>query len=163
MAQVNLNVSQIRSLREVHVLVSLGRILERRQDIRVGTTLNAVDKVGDLGEEWVVVGVHVSLLEIVSGTTDVQGRGLVRVDESHVVTVRPDFNFTSIRSSLKGNSVSERADGAVLVLPDSRSQTGDSQLGRDLALVNRDLRELSRCLVVLDRSSAWDQQRTRMP
>ena len=105
----------------------------------VGSTLDTVDKAGNLREERIVVGVSVSLLVVVSRATDEESGRVVRVDKTHVVSIGPDFELTSVCVTLQGDGVGERSDGTVLVLPDRRSQTRDTQLLRDLALIDRDL------------------------
>lgn len=83
----------------------------------VGSPLDAVDKRRDFREERVVVSVDVALLVVVSGATDVEGGRVVRVDEAHVESVRPDFKLARIGMALQGDGVSEGADGAVFVFP----------------------------------------------
>ena len=165
-------------------LVGLGGVLERAEDVRVRTTLDAVDKARDLREEWIVVSVDVSLLVVISGAStcpseavweftcradspDKQCRGLVRIDESHVVTICPDFKFTCVGVALEGNGVGERADSTVCVFPIKSSAKPEGLVGRfdppngtgntrnsellwDLALVNGDVGELSWWFVEFD-------------
>jgi hypothetical protein len=59
----------------------------------------------------------VALFVVVSRTADVEGGRLVRVDETHVVPIGPDFKLARVSVALQGDGVGERADGAVLVLP----------------------------------------------
>lgn len=48
-------------------LVSLGSVFERREDVPIRSVFDAVDKVGDLGEERVVICEDVALFVIVFG------------------------------------------------------------------------------------------------
>lgn len=60
MAQVNLRYVRGQSslsLETLHgLLISLGRVFERTEDVRVRATFDAVDKVADFAEEGVIVG-----------------------------------------------------------------------------------------------------------
>lgn len=123
-AQVNLKlVSKLTLCRfRPHSLVSLRGVLERRENVGVGPTLDTVDKARYLGEERVVVGVDVSLLVVVSRSSDVQRGGLVWVDQPHVVAIGPDLKLACVGRALESDSVGERANGAIVVFPEQSRQ-----------------------------------------
>ena len=124
----------------------------------VGSAFDTVDKARNFREERVVVSVSVTLLVVVSRATNVESRCLIRVDQTHVVSIRPNLEFTSVGVALKCDGMGERTDSAVLVFPDGRSQTGDSELFRNLALVDRNFGKFTWSFVVLNGSgSGWSQ------
>jgi hypothetical protein len=84
------------------LLISLGGVLKGAENVWVGATFDAVDKVADFAEEGIIVGERVlrdialsdmkfgqhqgirltSLLHVVSGPSQVQSGSVVRVDQS---------------------------------------------------------------------------------
>lgn len=132
-------------------LVRLGRILKARQDVRVRTTFDAVDKVGHLREEWIVVVESVTFLDIVTGATQVEDRRVVRVDETHLEAVTVNLELTRVSGALKSDGMNERANGTRLVLPRRCRHARNALLFRDLAFVDWDLAERSRSLIPFDR------------
>jgi len=91
----------------LRLLVSLGGVLERGKNVWVRTSLDAVDKAGNFGEERIIVGVGVTLLVIVSWTTDVESGRLVWVDQTHVVSIGPNLKLTGVSVALKGDRMGE--------------------------------------------------------
>lgn len=75
------------------ILVGLGSVLERREDVWVGSSLDAVDKGRDFREERVVVSVDVAFLVVVSRATDVEGGSLVGVDQ-------PECQYCRLHSTM---------------------------------------------------------------
>jgi len=58
MAQVSLSSAQYHDnilFSWKHILVSLGGVLEGRENVRVGSTFNSVDEIGNFREEGVIV------------------------------------------------------------------------------------------------------------
>lgn len=139
-------------------LVRLGGVLERRKNVRLGSTFDTVDEVGDFREERVVVSELMSLLVVISGSSDVERRSLVRVDKPHVVSIGPDFQLTGVSGTLQSDSVGERSNSAIGVLPNGTGDSRNSLLLGDLALVDGNLGQLTRSLVELDRfgDDGWD-------
>lgn len=113
----------------------------------VGSTLDTVDEARYLGEERVVVGVDVSLLVVVSRSSDVQRGGLVWVDQPHVVAIGPDLKLARVGSALQSDGVGERTNGAVVVFPkESRqfsSKVADTASTHQTAEVRRGIRSSS--------------------
>lgn len=120
--------------------------------MRVGSTFDTVDKVGDFREERIIISIGVSLLVVISRSSDVEGRRLVRIYQSHVESIGPNLKLTSVSGTLKGDGVGERSNGTILVFPDGRGQSRDSELFGNLGLVDGDLGQFTGSFVVFNRS-----------
>lgn len=78
---------------------------------------HAVDEVGDLGEEGVILREPVDLLVVVSRSSNEKGRVVVWVLELELVSVGVDLKLARVGLALEGNGVGKLSDGARLVLP----------------------------------------------
>lgn len=78
---------------------------------------HAVDEVGDLGEEGVILREPVDLLVVVSRSSNEKGGVVVGVLELELVSVGVDLKLARVGLALEGNGVGELSDGARLVLP----------------------------------------------
>lgn len=58
-----------------------------------------------------------TLLNIVTGPSQVQHGRVVRVDESHLESITNDLQLARVGGSLKGDGVDERSNSTVLVFP----------------------------------------------
>lgn len=54
---------------------------------------------------------------MVESLPDVEGRSLVGVHKPHVVAIGPHFQLTGVGGTLEGDSVGERSDCSIGVLP----------------------------------------------
>jgi hypothetical protein len=58
-----------------------------------------------------------TLLDIITGPSQVQHRRVVRVDQPHLKSITNDLQLARVGGSLKGDGVDERSNSTVLVLP----------------------------------------------
>lgn len=118
----------------------------------------------------------VTLLDVITRSSQVQHGRVVRVDEPHLETVTDDLQLARVGSSLQSDGVDKATDGTVLVFPETQhsmrqrrsrcasrrtqldlpggaGHPGDPQLLGNLALINGHTAELTGLLVPLDRMS----------
>jgi hypothetical protein len=94
------------------------------------------------------------LLVIISRSTEVQHRRIVRIHQLHLIPVAVDLQLARVGGALQSDGVEERSDGPVLVLPRGAGHSRDSLVFWDDALVYWDLGKLSWLFVPLDRVGA---------
>lgn len=70
-----------------------------------------------------------------------------------ILTIGPDLQLARVRSTLKSNSMLERSDRTVFVLPDGAGKTGNPQVLVDLGLIDGDLGKFSRLFVPFNGAS----------
>jgi len=58
-----------------------------------------------------------TLLDIITGPSQVQHGRVVRVDKPHLESITDDLQLARVGGSLEGDGVDERSNSTVLVLP----------------------------------------------
>lgn len=134
-------------------LISLCGVLVRAENV-ARLAFDGVDELAHLREEWVVVGKAVALDVVVSRPAHSEHWRVVRVNQTHVVSVCPELQLAIVLCSLECDGVREGSYGSRLVLPYCGCDTGDTLVLWDYRLVHWDLGQLSWFLIPFDRASS---------